>query len=246
MKQFGTMPGTVCLGSIIFLLCSVLPAQVQSVSVTGTLSRAVAIGGESTGWSMQLDSAISIDGKQLRQIEVESEDGRQLQQFAGKRVHVSGRLEQRQGVERGPRSILTVSSIEEADGGDAINRNEPSLQSAGELAGSAWTLTDLAGGNLIGDRVPTLTFPEAGRAAGNASCNRFFGTVSIKGSDLKLGPLATTRMACTEAVMEQETTYLKILQAAAHFEIANSTLTLHCKGFAKPLLFTRSKPATRN
>ena len=32
------------------------------MTVTGTLTRVMAIGGESTGWAIQLDSAAAIDG----------------------------------------------------------------------------------------------------------------------------------------------------------------------------------------
>ena len=35
---------------------------------------------------------------------------------------------------------------------------------------------------------------------------------------IKLGPLASTRMACSEVVMNQENKYLDALQAAARFE----------------------------
>ncbi len=48
--------------------------------------------------------------------------------------------------------------------------------------------------------------------------------------------------------MDLETTYLKALQAAESFEWKDSHLLLHCRGFDKPLRFTRKKssvPATQ-
>ena len=42
----------------------------QPVVVTGKLSRAMAIGGESTGWTIELDSEITIAGKAVHSIEI--------------------------------------------------------------------------------------------------------------------------------------------------------------------------------
>jgi len=68
----------------------------------------------------------------------------------------------------------------------------------------------------------TLAFPEAGKVSGNGSCNRFFGPAEINGNAVKLGPLGSTRKACPEAVMNQETKYLNALQAADRFELERS------------------------
>jgi heat shock protein HslJ len=90
----------------------------------------------------------------------------------------------------------------------------------------------------------TLAFPEAGRAAGNASCNRFAGSAEISGDTLNFGMLASTRMACAdEAVNSQETQYLKALAAAKRFELKDSTLLIYAEGYDQPLRFTRA-PAT--
>jgi heat shock protein HslJ len=88
----------------------------------------------------------------------------------------------------------------------------------------------------------TLTFPEVGKIAGNGSCNRFFGPGEISGATIKLGPLASTRMACPEAVMNQEMKYLAALQAAERFEWKDPYLLIYCKSFGKPLRFTRLHP----
>jgi len=47
-------------------------APAQKITVTGKLDRVMAIGGESTGWAIQLDSEAAIDGKQVNSIEVAS------------------------------------------------------------------------------------------------------------------------------------------------------------------------------
>jgi heat shock protein HslJ len=105
-------------------------------------------------------------------------------------------------------------------------------------------LQDLAGTPALPNVKATLAFPEAGRAAGNASCNRFTGSAEISGDTLKFGMLASTRMACAdEAVNSQETQYLKALAAAKRFELQDSTLLIYEEGYDKPLRFTRA-PAT--
>ncbi len=87
----------------------------------------------------------------------------------------------------------------------------------------------------------TLAFPEAGKVAGKGSCNRFFGPAAISGYTIKFGPLASSRMACPEAVMNQEWKYLDDLQKAEHFEWKDPYLLIYCKDFERPLRFTRTQ-----
>lgn len=137
----------------------------------------------------------------------------------------------RHGVETGAQPFIEVSSIKEV--GDPFS-----------LSGSAWLLEDLGGHGVIDNVQATLTFPETGKIAGNGSCNRFFGPSERSGDHLKIGPLGSTRMACPEAVMKQETKYLAALQAANHFEWKNPYLLVYCKGWEKPLRFTRLATAS--
>ena len=87
----------------------------------------------------------------------------------------------------------------------------------------------------------TLAFPEAGKVAGKGSCNRFFGSAEISGLTIRLGPLASSRMACPEAVMNQEGKYLDALQKAERFEWKDPYLLIYCKDFEKPLRFTQTQ-----
>jgi heat shock protein HslJ len=108
------------------------------------------------------------------------------------------------------------------------------------LVGTEWQLQDLAGNGIAADVHPTLAFPEAGKVAGNGSCNRFFGPSQIAGNELKLGPLGGTRMACPEPAMSQETKYLDALQAAERYEWKDPYLLIYCKDLDKPLRFSRA------
>jgi heat shock protein HslJ len=112
------------------------------------------------------------------------------------------------------------------------------------LTGTEWVLQDLAGTPALANVKATLAFPEAGRVAGNASCNRFTGSAEVSGDTIKFGALASTRMACVDnAVSTQEMEYLKALGAAKRFELKEPALLIYAEGFDKPLRFARATPA---
>lgn len=102
----------------LILALSALPSEARAqgpkIVVIGELQRVVAIGGESTGWVVQLESEISIDGKEAASIEVEYNNARKLELLENKRVEARGVLSHRQGVERGERAVLVVSAIRKA------------------------------------------------------------------------------------------------------------------------------------
>ena len=99
---------------MLFCVCSHAQERAQKINVTGKLSRAMAIGGESTGWSIQLESETTIDGHQVSSIEVDYPKTAKLEKLDGKRVTAIGTLSHRKGVETGERPVLVVSSIKEA------------------------------------------------------------------------------------------------------------------------------------
>jgi heat shock protein HslJ len=109
------------------------------------------------------------------------------------------------------------------------------------LPGTDWILTDLAGIPALPGGKATLSFPDVGRVAGNASCNRFTGTMLVTGNSIKMGPLATTRMACADNdINRQEDIYLKALGAAVRYSYEAPDLLIYAEGYEKPLRFMRS------
>lgn len=212
------------------LLC--LPAAAQRLTLTGTLSHVMAIGGESTGWSLQLDTETTIDGKPLTSLQVSDPQPDRLEALANKHVRATGRLTHHHGVETGDQPVLALRSIRELPAQTAT------------LTGTEWHLDDLAGTPVLPDSRATLTFPEPGKVAGNSSCNRFTGAAQVTGAAIHLGPLAGTRMMCPEPAMTQETSYLAALNAAERFELHDTHLLLYSKGHEKPLRFTRTPTTT--
>ena len=103
------------MGLILTLGCVCLHADEsdpQKVSLVGTLHRAMAIGGESTGWMVQVDSETTIDGKPISSIEVsDTHKPKQLEDFDNKRVKIAGKVVYRHGVETGVQSYIEISTI---------------------------------------------------------------------------------------------------------------------------------------
>ena len=109
------------------------------------------------------------------------------------------------------------------------------------LPGTDWILADLAGIPALPGGKATLTFPDVGRVAGNASCNRFSGTMLVTGNAIKMGPLAMTRMACADNdINRQEDIYMKALGAAVRYSYEDPDLLIYAEGYEKPLRFTRA------
>jgi heat shock protein HslJ len=116
----------------------------------------------------------------------------------------------------------------------------PAAAAALSLIGTIWRLQDLGGTAAIPGVEATLEFPEAGRAGGRGSCNRFFGTVEISGETIRFGPLAATKMACLDpAANAQEKKYLEALQAAERFAFDGPALLVYPRGNGAPLRFIR-------
>ena len=103
------------LGLILTLCCVCLHADEsdpQKVTLVGTLHRAMAIGAESTGWTVQVDSETIIDGKPISSIEVsDTHKPKQLEDFDNKRVKIAGKVVYRHGVETGVQSYIEISTI---------------------------------------------------------------------------------------------------------------------------------------
>jgi hypothetical protein len=72
----------------------------------------MAIGGESTGWTIELDSEITVDGHKVKSIEVQG-PANTLEPLADKHVSARGRLVTLESPERGKRTVLNLTRIRE-------------------------------------------------------------------------------------------------------------------------------------
>jgi heat shock protein HslJ len=87
------------------------------------------------------------------------------------------------------------------------------------------TGTEAVTGPISGTEL-TATFTPDGQVSGNAGCNTYNGPYKLDGTSLTVGPLATTMMACDQAIMDQETQFLTALQTPTTVEPSGATVTL--------------------
>jgi len=98
-----------------------------------------------------------------------------------------------------------------------------SSSSAVELVGPTWTVTSIAGKDVVAASRPTMTFGGDGRVQGTGSCNSYGGPYQVDGDAMDIGDLASTMMLCAdEAIAAQETAFFAALAAAQTWRIDDS------------------------
>jgi heat shock protein HslJ len=78
---------------------------------------------------------------------------------------------------------------------------------------------------------------------GSAGCNTYDGPYTTNGTIAAIGPLATTRMACPDDVMAQETAFLAALQGVGHLERRAQTILLQDINGATVVILLRPSAA---
>ena len=113
------------------------------------------------------------------------------------------------------------------------------------LMGSTWLVVDIGGRGVIDDAQTTITFEAEGRVAGSGGCNRYFGSVTIKGDAITFGKLGSTMMACVPALMDQEQRFLNALAATRSYRFDDPGHKLVFLGEDGALLVRRARRAGR-
>jgi putative lipoprotein len=109
----------------------------------------------------------------------------------------------------------------------------------GVLAGTSWRVEEMGGERVPAGAEGTLEFPEAGRVAGRAFCNRFSGKTEITAISIRFGPLAVTKMACGQSASERESRFLQALQKAERWSVNGNVLLIDFAGSDRPLRLVR-------
>ncbi|UTF60563.1 META domain-containing protein [Gilvimarinus sp. DA14] len=109
--------------------------------------------------------------------------------------------------------------------------HQPASQADPELLGSlmqnSWRIESIAAGGVIDYSPAQLTFAADGTFSGNGTCNRIFGDYKLEGALLSIAQnIAATRMACPEALMNQEQKLLQVLPGTHKVVLDNAILTL--------------------
>ena len=85
-----------------------------------------------------------------------------------------------------------------------------------------WVLTELDGAAFAAKA--TLQFPEPGRIAGDAPCNKYSGAMTAPYPWFEAGQMAVTRMACPDLVAESA--FFEALSDMTQSEVSGDTLIL--------------------
>ncbi|HAO42190.1 MAG TPA: META domain-containing protein [Afipia sp.] len=82
-----------------------------------------------------------------------------------------------------------------------------------------WLAEDIDGGGVIDRLQTTLEIRDDGIVTGMGGCNRYAGSVTVSGNTIKFLPMASTRMACSAAVMRQEAKFHSTLEKVRTWRI---------------------------
>jgi len=97
-------------------------------------------------------------------------------------------------------------------------------------ADKVWRVTEL--NNAPFNAIATLTFPEAGRIAGQAPCNAYFAEMSVPYPWFEAGPIGASKRACPD--LAAEGAFFDALRSATLSEVLGNTMVLSTD--AGPLL----------
>ncbi len=88
-----------------------------------------------------------------------------------------------------------------------------------DLTVREWVVESIDGRGVVDNSRTTLTFDARGQIAGRAGCNRYTGTYRLQGAQFSVSGVATTRMICVPALMDQESRFLKALEAVGTWRL---------------------------
>jgi len=120
-----------------------------------------------------------------------------------------------------------------------------------DLSGTSWEVITYNNGKqavtsvLAGSSI-TANFGGDGTLSGNGGCNNYNGTYTVTAKQIKIGPLASTRMFCAdpEGVMDQEALYLAALETADTYKVEGTNLELRTKDGALAVQAAAAIPDT--
>jgi heat shock protein HslJ len=109
---------------------------------------------------------------------------------------------------------------------DASGADLAVLSAAGAAQGTiegAWQLAEIVQGDMVAliQSDATVEFGADGSLTGSTGCNNLMSDYAVEGASLKVGPVATTKLACKDgSAQEAEAALLAALEAATAWEIS--------------------------
>jgi len=105
-----------CVLALAFVSTQALPQEApapKKITITGKLTSVMAIGGETSGWSVEFKHRITLEGKKVRSVEVTG-PFEELEKLKDQSVRAEGALAHHTGMERGEYTVFEISSIRAA------------------------------------------------------------------------------------------------------------------------------------
>jgi heat shock protein HslJ len=96
--------------------------------------------------------------------------------------------------------------------------------SAADTVLGLWRIEQARSEPILDKRRARIDFGADGRLTGHTSCNTMTGRYTLEGNVLKVGPVATTRMACAQLQLEQEDRILTALELAVSARVRDDGL----------------------
>jgi heat shock protein HslJ len=98
------------------------------------------------------------------------------------------------------------------------------------VSGTSWDVQSYNNGRggvttLVPDTSMTVHFAEDGTISGSSGCNAFAGSYTVDGDSITISQLATTKLICSNDVMEQEQAFLTALAASTQYALAADRMT---------------------
>lgn len=110
---------------------------------------------------------------------------------------------------------------------EIVDQIQVDVMTSNELLGTKWDLITFGEQAPVPGSKLTINF-EGGELGGSAGCNSYFGSYTVDGTNLNISQVGSTMMACMgNGLMEQESQFLTMLQAAATFTLSADQLTIH-------------------
>lgn len=89
-----------------------------------------------------------------------------------------------------------------------------------------WLAEDINGGGVIDRLQTTLELGADGKVTGMGGCNRYMGSATVTDNAISFQPMASTRKACSPAVMDQENKFHAALTTVTSWRIEQTKLLL--------------------
>ena len=103
---------------------------------------------------------------------------------------------------------------------------ESDVTQPNSIEGTVWKLISLTRQPILAESEITAEFTE-GRVNGTAGCNLYFADYQLDNAQLDIETIGSTKKACPNDLMEQETTYLNFLDRAESATIVGNVMTIN-------------------